>query len=618
MKIQYMKIAYFSPLTPIKSGIAEYSERELLPYLRKLCDIELVVDKGYKPQSEFVNKNFKVIDYRDFDSNYDKILYHMGNNPFHEYVYEIAIKNPGIVVLHDPFIHHLIRRLTVGRKNKSRYVEIMEYCLGPKGKVIAENALATREFPLFEYPLVKELVDSSSGIIVHSEFAEKIVKEESPDVIIKKIKMPITIPQKSQENKLKEKLKIPENYTVIATFGNVGFYKRLNVCLKSFSHYLKKNPNSMFLIVGAFLNEKYNKEIHNLIKELGISDKVIETGFVDNLFSYVEIADIVIQLRYPTAGETSIITLQIMGSGKPVIVTNIASFSELPDESVIKIEPDVSEEVSLYNALLKLTNEKSYSKVLSSNARKYIENEHDPEKISKEYFEFLSTTPKKEPRKLNIEVAKVDIKETPVIKHKEMKSLEEISVIKHKEMKSLEEISEEEMNVSQLDVKNINSGKRLIKKLRFALHREVRDWIVYPFQKKQTKFNRKAARNISKINSNVNLIKSEQNSIKSEQNSIKSEQNELKNYQIKVDVDFSKKVEEAISFNLTRRIDSLIEQKFTSLRDIFELETKIKTSFIEILKRYPNEDELREYVNKIKNNKISFEDFKKELSNKQK
>jgi len=595
-----------------------------------ICDIDLIIDKAYKPKSEFVNKNFKVIDYRNFENNYDNILYHMGNNPFHEYLYEIAIRNPGIVVLHDPFLHHLVRHMTVGNKNNERYIKIMEYCLGAKGRTIAENALVTKQFPLFDYPLIKELVDSSSAIIVHSDFAEKTVKDESPDALIKKIKMPITIPEKTNEKDLREKLKIPEDYIVIGTFGNVGFYKRLNVCLKSFSHYHKKNPKSIFLIAGKYLNEKYEDEINDLIDQLGISDSVIETGYVDDLFSHIEISDIITQLRYPTAGETSIISLQIMGMEKPVIVSNIGSFSELPDDTVIKIEPDVSEEVSLYNAFLKLTNDSAFRAVLASNAKQYIKNEHDPEKIATQFFDFISNVPKKEPLQLIIKekpndskttlnetrsVSGKDGKKPSIIENTEKADYEksdERTVEELQKIKVHVPLSEEDANVSHLELKNIKSGKRILKGIRSALHKEINDWIVYPFQKKQSKFNIKTVKNILKIYDEINGLQTNLiHMMKKNEGQIKEE---LMSQIEKSDIELDQKIEKTIRFNLARRIDSLIEEKFISLRETFEIENKIKQTFLDILKRNPTEDELRKYVNKIKKNKITFSDLEKELN----
>ena len=138
------------------------------------------------------------------------------------------------------------------------------------------------------------------------------------------------------------------------------------------------------------MEKSYQNEINDLIKELKISEKVIQTGFMDDLVPYIQISDIIIQTRYPTAGETSIITLEIMRMGKPVIVSNTGWFSELPDDVSIKVEVDDNEEKSIIEAFSKLSSEKNYREKLGSNAKRYVKEEHDPDKIAYEFVEFLS------------------------------------------------------------------------------------------------------------------------------------------------------------------------------------------------------------------------------------
>jgi hypothetical protein len=38
-----MRIAFFTPLNPVRSGISDYSE-ELLPFLGDLADIDIIAD----------------------------------------------------------------------------------------------------------------------------------------------------------------------------------------------------------------------------------------------------------------------------------------------------------------------------------------------------------------------------------------------------------------------------------------------------------------------------------------------------------------------------------------------------------------------------------------------
>ncbi|MDH3619167.1 MAG: hypothetical protein OEM89_10710, partial [Nitrosopumilus sp.] len=70
-----MKIAYFSPLSPIKSGISKYSEVNLLPYLQKFCEIDVIIDNDYTPNNEFVKNNLTIIPFKKFNhSQYDVIF----------------------------------------------------------------------------------------------------------------------------------------------------------------------------------------------------------------------------------------------------------------------------------------------------------------------------------------------------------------------------------------------------------------------------------------------------------------------------------------------------------------------------------------------------------------
>ncbi|MFS0555793.1 glycosyltransferase family 4 protein [Brevibacillus sp. 179-C9.3 HS] len=78
------RVAFFSPILPIKSGISDYSE-DLLPYLKKYgLEIELFID-SYKPTSMSISHEFKIYDYKKFEEmnsqkDYDVIIYQMGNS----------------------------------------------------------------------------------------------------------------------------------------------------------------------------------------------------------------------------------------------------------------------------------------------------------------------------------------------------------------------------------------------------------------------------------------------------------------------------------------------------------------------------------------------------------
>src|SRR5438093_4636983 len=98
-----MKVAYYSPLPPERTGIADYSAL-LLPALERRLDVRIARRRRLRPQRV------------DID------LYHVGNNPdAHGWIVDALRRRPGLVVLHDFVLHHLIAGLTVGRDGGEGY-----------------------------------------------------------------------------------------------------------------------------------------------------------------------------------------------------------------------------------------------------------------------------------------------------------------------------------------------------------------------------------------------------------------------------------------------------------------------------------------------------------------
>lgn len=100
-----LKLAYFSPLPPERSGISDYSA-ELLPTLSQYYEIEVVVaQETVSDPWILANCPVRTVDW--FKSNvaeYDRVLYHFGNSAFHQHMFSLLESNPGVVVLHDFYL----------------------------------------------------------------------------------------------------------------------------------------------------------------------------------------------------------------------------------------------------------------------------------------------------------------------------------------------------------------------------------------------------------------------------------------------------------------------------------------------------------------------------------
>ena len=89
------------------------------------------------------------------------------------------------------------------------------------------------------------------------------------------------------------------------------------------------DPNLALLIVG--------EPAPNI--EVPQGEGVVTTGYVadDEFPSYYAAADRFVNLRYPTAGETSGTLIRALDAGKPVAVSDYAQFAELPDDVAFKV-----------------------------------------------------------------------------------------------------------------------------------------------------------------------------------------------------------------------------------------------------------------------------------------
>ena len=107
-----MRLAYFTPLPPSKSGIADYNS-ELLPYLAKGAEISVFVEEADEVRENIGRADFSIHDVQGFDETharrpFDLCVYHQGNNQYHEYIYDRATRTPGLLVMHESCLHHLI------------------------------------------------------------------------------------------------------------------------------------------------------------------------------------------------------------------------------------------------------------------------------------------------------------------------------------------------------------------------------------------------------------------------------------------------------------------------------------------------------------------------------
>jgi hypothetical protein len=99
--------------------------------------------------------------------------------------------------------------------------------------------------------------------------------------------------------------------------------------------------------------------------------------------------DACINLRYPAAGETSGITIRLMGIGKPVIMSAGGETARFPEAACLKVDPGPGEEELLTQYMLWLTTSPVAAREIGSRAAQHIREHHALDAVARQYWEVL-------------------------------------------------------------------------------------------------------------------------------------------------------------------------------------------------------------------------------------
>ena len=398
-----MRIAYFSPLRPVASGIADYSE-ELLPHLARHMDIDLFVD-GYEPENPYIRECFPIYDAAEFEGRhqkrpYDALLYQMGNHPAHLYIYRLLQRYPGVVVLHDLVLHHFLEGVFLERQwdpeaYRAAFPEevrdsLLRRCLAGHWS----------EADHFLFSGLRTVLACSQAVIVHSETARKEVLQVLPEARVHVVPLcvgPDRSPFRGRPPaEVKKELGLPPETLLLATFGFVTPGKRLDIVLEAYRELLRDEPDARYLVVGEI---SPHFDLRRLVRKLGLEGLVWVTGHVslEDFYGLVDATDIGIQLRYPSAGETSAALLRVMSKGKPVLVSNYRQFAEFPDDACLKVDLGPAEGAMVGAYLALLSRDQELRRRIGERAREYIAAHHSVERTVQGYLEVLSQVSGKGP-----------------------------------------------------------------------------------------------------------------------------------------------------------------------------------------------------------------------------
>ncbi|MEM1002913.1 MAG: glycosyltransferase [Bacteroidota bacterium] len=389
-----MKLNWFSPLPPDKSSIADYT-LSLLPELTKYFDITLYTDSKGAGQS--LKNQFSIRHYRPENIEWSTLnqshlnIYNIGNNPlFHSSIWQVSRLSPGIVVLHDFTLHDFFTELFRSRAHgASEYFQVMKRIYGDQGEAAAKqfwNGQLPHEFMYENYPLTSLATENAVGIITHNSSAYDVLSHS--DCLLGYTPLPyVDRLQKKKNNSAQHKKFSMDNPCRLILFGFLGANRRAESILQALSQIENKHKFHLD-IFGEVQNSQH---LLARINHYQLEKLVTVHGYVEDneLHNALSNADLALNLRYPSMGESSQSQLLIWNHCLPSIVTKVEWYKTLSDDCVLFVRPEHEIEDLIAHLEGFLQNSERYS-FLGLTGRKLLESYHSPSGFIKFLIEYSS------------------------------------------------------------------------------------------------------------------------------------------------------------------------------------------------------------------------------------
>jgi glycosyltransferase involved in cell wall biosynthesis len=353
-------------MPPEQTGIADYSAL-LLPTLREHVDVEVVRRGARKPPR-----------------GTDVALYHVGNNPdAHAWIVDALRREPGVVVLHDFVLHHLVAGMTLARRKRDAYLDLLEREHGLPGRLLGHAVMEKRIPALWEsrspdFPLATFVVDHATALVVHSQHVRDRAREAGFTGPISVVPHPAWTPPPLTPERVADGV-------VVGCFGVVNASKRIPELLRATAAVRRAHPELTLLLVGS---TSPGFDLERRLQRLGLAgDGIVREGWVDEarLWALMAGCDVLVNLRHPTMGETSGSVIRGLSLGKPLVVSDVGWFAELPAEVALRVAPDEHEVGTLTAALELLASREDVRAAMGAAAAGLARREHDVHRVAELY-----------------------------------------------------------------------------------------------------------------------------------------------------------------------------------------------------------------------------------------
>ncbi len=393
------RLAFVSPMPPQRSGIADYSA-ELLPALARHYEIDLVLEQpALEPLPAGCYGQQRTAEwFLAHGHEYDRVLYQFGNSAFHEYMFPLLERHPGTVVLHDFYLSGVQAHrelVTAGQPYWSRALYESHGWHALARRCAATDLTAA----IHQFPASFDVLRQAEGVIVHSPYSKVLAYEwYGPEIADDWATIPLLrVAAPLEREAARAALGLAPDDFLVCAFGLMGPTKMNHRLLAAWTKSaLAREANCRLVFVGENHPADYGREMQREIASFNDAakgnGKVAISGWAstEDFRRYLNAADLAVQLRTLSRGETSAAVLDAMNHALPVVVNANGSMAYLPGEAALILDDDFTDE-QLTRALEGLWRDPARRRAMGQAGRRLIETQHSPADCAAAYAQAIES-----------------------------------------------------------------------------------------------------------------------------------------------------------------------------------------------------------------------------------
>lgn len=381
---QQPRLALVTPLLPERSGIADFVS-DLLPYLARHFRIDLFLT----PQADaerYRAMGFAVHPWQalpatwlDYDGG---IVYQFGNSSFHTHMLALLRMCPGTVFLHDVYLSGLMAHVeSDSPAGRGFFRDMLRYC--HPGDAVDDHDRSGRDDAIERHPMSRWVADHATGVVVTSEHARRVMMargqlDHARCRVVSLQRSPFPV---SANDRLRARytLHVPDSALLVCSFGFAANRKLSNELVDAWTG--ADLPSEARLVLVGDADGSYGDALRRRIRD---DAAVTITGYVsDDVFrTYMQAADVVVQLRQGSRGEFSGAAIYAMAHGRPLVASRHGSLAEIAPDACVHVDDPLDVD-QLARALTDLARDPDKRATIGARGQQWIRETCDPDTIAR-------------------------------------------------------------------------------------------------------------------------------------------------------------------------------------------------------------------------------------------